>query len=67
MDGPFDGLSVRRARRCLDSSSDKLGNRTLVVALARPVALERFDRVVALRDGRIRSTERRRSGTGERC
>jgi ABC-type multidrug transport system fused ATPase/permease subunit len=54
MDGPFDGLSVRRARRCLDSVLDKLGTRTLVVALARPVALERFDRVVALRDGRIR-------------
>jgi ABC-type multidrug transport system fused ATPase/permease subunit len=54
MDGPFDGLSVRRARRCLDVILERLGNRTLVVALARPVALERFDRVVALRDGRIR-------------
>ena len=33
---------------------DRLGTRTLVVALARPVALEKFDRVLALRDGRIR-------------
>jgi len=54
MDGPFDGLSVRRARRCLNVLLDKLGSRTLVVALARPVALEKFDRVLALRDGRIR-------------
>jgi ABC-type multidrug transport system fused ATPase/permease subunit len=54
MDGPFDGLPVRRARRCLDVLLDKLGSRTLVVALARPVSLERFDRVVVLRDGRVR-------------
>lgn len=54
LDAPVDGLSVRRARRCLDVILEKLGRRTLVVALARPVALERFDRVVALRDGRIR-------------
>jgi len=54
MDGPFDGLSMRRARRCLDVLLERLGNRTLVVALARPVSLQRFDRVVALRDGRIR-------------
>jgi len=40
--------------RCLDVLLEKLGSRTLVVALARPVALERFHRVVALRGGVVR-------------
>jgi len=53
LDAPVDGLSVRRARRCLNVLFEKLGARTAVVGLARPVALERFDRIVALRDGRI--------------
>jgi ATP-binding cassette, subfamily B, bacterial len=53
LDAPVDGLSVRRARRCLNALFEKLGARTMVVGLTRPLALERFDRVVALRDGRI--------------
>ena len=53
MDGPFDGLSVRRSRRCLATILAKAGPRTVVISLARPVGLERFDRVIALRDGKI--------------
>ena len=54
MDGPFDGLPIRGARRCLDAILEKLGPRMLVVALGRPVSLERFDRVIALHEGRVR-------------
>lgn len=53
LDSPFDGIGLARARRCLDEALTRLGTRTLVVGLARPLALERFDRVISLRDGRI--------------
>jgi ATP-binding cassette subfamily B protein len=53
LDAPVEGLGARRSRRCLDEVFARLGGRTLVVSLARPVSLERFDRVIALRKGRI--------------
>jgi len=53
LDAPFDGLGVRRSRCCLDEVLARLGRRTLVLSLARPALLERFDRVIALRKGRI--------------
>ncbi|MBI3856932.1 MAG: ATP-binding cassette domain-containing protein, partial [Planctomycetes bacterium] len=54
MDGATDGLSLRRARRCVGATLERLDGRTLIAGFARPVALEKFDRVIELRDGRIR-------------
>lgn len=54
LDAPVDGLATRRGRRCLDEIFARAGQRTLVVSLARPVSLDRFDRVLVLKEGRIR-------------
>jgi ATP-binding cassette, subfamily B, bacterial len=53
IDSPFEGLGKRRARRSLEELLSRLGSRTLVLSLARPVALDSFDRVIVLREGRI--------------
>ncbi len=53
LDSPFQGMSTARTRRCLDEILKRAANRTLVVSVSRSVDLERFDRVIALKDGKI--------------
>ena len=53
MDNPLEGLRGAAARRCLDVILDRARAHTLVVALSRAVHLDRFDRVLLIKNGRI--------------
>ena len=53
LDNPVQGLRRTKARRCLDEILKKSSDRTLVVALSEPIDLNRFDRVLVLRNGEI--------------
>lgn len=52
-DGPLDGLSRRRAERRIETMLKHAEDRTLVVSMSRAVCLDRFDRILMLRRGRI--------------
>ena len=54
LDAPLDGRGRRQAQRALDEIIERTGDRTLVVALSQSIGLDRFDRVLALREGRVR-------------
>ena len=53
LDDPLEGLAEEKARDRLEEILARATGRTLVTAFSRPVALERFDRVLTLRRGRI--------------
>ncbi len=54
LDSPLDGRGRRQARRELQEIFQLVAGRTLVVALSQSIDLDRFQRVVSLRRGRIR-------------
>lgn len=53
MDDPTAGLSKRAARKMISAAVAFAGTRTLIMSFSRPVKIEKFDRVLELRDGRI--------------
>ena len=54
LDEPLAGLSVRRAERVLETLFAAAGERTLVLTTQNPDLLHRFERVVVMREGRVR-------------
>lgn len=54
LDGVTEGLSRKRARRILSTIVDRAGARTVIVSLPYSIGLEQFDRVLALRKGRLK-------------
>ncbi len=54
LDSPLDGRGRHKARQELQEIFQRVAGRTLVVALSQSIDLDRFQRVVALRRGRIR-------------
>lgn len=53
MDNPLEGLRGAAARRCLEAILQGARERTLVVALSRAVFLDRFDRILLVKNGRL--------------
>ncbi len=53
LDSPLDGISRQRALRRLDEIWARAGDRTVLISMARPISLDRFDGVVAMRNGQI--------------
>ncbi len=53
LDGPVDGLGAHKSAARLEAIVRAAKGRTLVVALARLVSPEHFDRVIALDDGAV--------------
>jgi ABC-type multidrug transport system fused ATPase/permease subunit len=53
LDGVLEGLPRKRARRRLDEILERAEGRTLVLSMSHAIGLRRFDRVLALRRGRI--------------
>ncbi len=53
LDSPLDGISRKRALRRLDEIWARAGDRTVLISMARPISLDRFDDVVAMRNGQI--------------
>ncbi len=54
LDDPLEGLSRKKGRRRLKEILRRASGRTVVIALSRPTGLERFDRILELRRGRVR-------------
>lgn len=47
------GLSKRAARKAVLAVLEHIGQRTLVMTFSRPIRIQRFDRIIELRSGRI--------------
>ncbi|MFQ5464315.1 MAG: ATP-binding cassette domain-containing protein [Thermodesulfobacteriota bacterium] len=54
LDNPVQGFARKRAKRCLGEILKCATDRTVVIALAEPLLLDRFDRVLFLRGGKVR-------------
>ena len=54
LDTPFTGMPTRLARRRLKTILKAAGERTVIVALSRAIGIENFDRVLMLKNGKIR-------------
>ncbi len=54
LDNPVQGLRGKKARRSLEEILKCGAGRTLIVGLPGPILIERFDKVVALRNGKVR-------------
>lgn len=53
LDNPVQGLGGKEARRCLAEILKRAPERTLAIAFSEPIDLDRFDRVLLLRRGKI--------------
>jgi ABC-type multidrug transport system fused ATPase/permease subunit len=53
LDGCLEGLSRQKAERRIDAVVERAAGRTLVMSMSHGVGLDRFDRVLVLRRGRI--------------
>ncbi len=53
LDNPLEGLNTRAARRCLAEIMSRAGERALIIALPRAIDLDRFDRVLGMRRGKL--------------
>ena len=53
LDDPFEGLKRKRAARRVETVLARAAERTVVIAMSRPAGIDRFDRVLKLRRGRI--------------
>jgi ABC-type multidrug transport system fused ATPase/permease subunit len=54
LDNPVQGLSGKKAKLSMEEILRCAKGRALVVGLAGPIAMQRFDRVVTLRSGKLR-------------
>ncbi|MDH4227085.1 MAG: ABC transporter ATP-binding protein/permease [Deltaproteobacteria bacterium] len=53
LDDPVGGFSKQRSARCVEEIIKRAGAKTVVAALSRPVALEKFDRVIFMRNCKV--------------